>query len=323
MPTRIDSMVRFPAVVPQVVGFCEAFYHVPMLLPPTVKAIFYKMQEGYYRLRGNEERKFDVQIELTANQKVLSERVRNFIRTLLTFFIPFYGFKRYSDAKVQEDIKNTLVYEKEERFATRNQRREYLERAAKNGSFEAHFALYEIYFEKADYKNSLKHLQIAADGGYALAEAVYALRMEFEDLGLKANPKMTYDLYRRAALQGNPSAQRNFGNIYQSGKGVKQSYELANYWFKKAYDQDIHAAVYYIENMIDGDGVKKDIEKAYNMLKAIPVGRIQAELSSKCCVHVSKALHRIRDIVGNHFQDQSKQREVNEFFAQLNLESKR
>ncbi|MBR6066622.1 MAG: sel1 repeat family protein [Bacteroidales bacterium] len=51
--------------------------------------------------------------------------------------------------------------------------------------------------------------------------------------------------------------------MYENGQGVKQDYVKAGDWYKKAAEQGVASAQYYLGLMYDkGLGVKQDIKKA-------------------------------------------------------------
>jgi TPR repeat protein len=59
--------------------------------------------------------------------------------------------------------------------------------------------------------------------------------------------------YRRSAEQGNPAAQANLGYMFETGRGVEQSYEDALGWYRKAAaegDEGSQKAVTEIEEWL-------------------------------------------------------------------------
>lgn len=65
------------------------------------------------------------------------------------------------------------------------------------------------------------------------------------------------------AMEGVPEAQHDLATLYASGKGVRQDYKRAAYWFAQAADGNIANAHYNLGVMFQqGLGVKKDITKA-------------------------------------------------------------
>ena len=70
--------------------------------------------------------------------------------------------------------------------------------------------------------------------------------------------------YRKAAEQGNASAQNNLGVMYDIGRGVTQDYAAAVSWYRKAADQGDADAQYNLGGMYDnGQGVPQDYVQAH------------------------------------------------------------
>lgn len=68
---------------------------------------------------------------------------------------------------------------------------------------------------------------------------------------------------RQKANQGDASAQRNLGFIYDNGQGVTQNYGKAVAWYRKAADKGDAIAQYSLAVMYsNGDGVTQDDAKA-------------------------------------------------------------
>jgi TPR repeat protein len=65
------------------------------------------------------------------------------------------------------------------------------------------------------------------------------------------------------ATQGEANAQNQLGFCYSLGKGVKQDFEKAAYWYTKAAEQGHSDAQNQLASYYwDGTGVKRDREKA-------------------------------------------------------------
>jgi hypothetical protein len=72
------------------------------------------------------------------------------------------------------------------------------------------------------------------------------------------------DLYRRAAEQGNASAQFNLGLLYDNGEGVDKDYAQAAAWYRKAAEQGVARAQFNLGAMYaKGDGVPVNFVEAY------------------------------------------------------------
>lgn len=69
--------------------------------------------------------------------------------------------------------------------------------------------------------------------------------------------------YRKAAEQGNASAQVNLGAMYAEGRGVPQDFREALSWYHKAAKQGDDAAAFNLGVMyVEGQGVARDLRKA-------------------------------------------------------------
>jgi hypothetical protein len=70
--------------------------------------------------------------------------------------------------------------------------------------------------------------------------------------------------YRKAAEQGNRSAQSILGHLYSDGEGVPQDYAQAVFWYRKAAEQGDDFAQYKLGVWYkDGQGVPQDYAEAY------------------------------------------------------------
>lgn len=76
------------------------------------------------------------------------------------------------------------------------------------------------------------------------------------------------------AEKGNAIAQNYLGQMYQSGKGVKQNYKEAVKWFTLSAEQKHVIAQYNLGKMYDqGLGVEKDYDKALKLYRAAGFAR--------------------------------------------------
>jgi len=97
-----------------------------------------------------------------------------------------------------------------------------------------------------------------------LTTLIYA--NSFDD-GLKAYNNGKYKeavkWFKKAANQGNASAQTNLGFMYDNGQGVRQDYKEAVKWYKKAANQGDAGAQYNLGFMYkNGQGVRQDKSQA-------------------------------------------------------------
>lgn len=69
--------------------------------------------------------------------------------------------------------------------------------------------------------------------------------------------------YRKAAGQGNSSAQVNLGAMYAEGQGVAQDFREALVWYREAAQQGDAVACFNLGAMyIEGQGVARDLQEA-------------------------------------------------------------
>ncbi|MDA5022501.1 tetratricopeptide repeat protein [Acinetobacter baumannii] len=148
----------------------------------------------------------------------------------------------------------------------------WFEKAAEQGEEEAKANLGIIYYtEGTKYTNIPKALDTFSelskkDNRVALN---FLGRMYKDGVGVKQDNNKDFNLFNRAAILGDLSAQFNLGNMYFNGEGIPLDYEKATYWYNKAIingkDGDaakILAGMYY-----EGRGVEKNINKSIELLQ--------------------------------------------------------
>jgi TPR repeat protein len=82
--------------------------------------------------------------------------------------------------------------------------------------------------------------------------------------GVSKDPVEAMRWYRKAADQGNASAELHIGAMYGAGDGVNKDYAEAMKWFRKSADQGNQYAQLNVSKMYEkGRGVKQDHEEAY------------------------------------------------------------
>ena len=80
--------------------------------------------------------------------------------------------------------------------------------------------------------------------------------------------KEAYDLYTKAASQGNAEAQSNLGWMYQHGQCVAKDYQSAFFWYQKAANQGFAAAQNNLGSMyFYGQHVEEDYQQALKWYK--------------------------------------------------------
>jgi len=114
---------------------------------------------------------------------------------------------------------------------------------------------------------SPEEIKKAAEQGDSSAQNDLGLMYE-NGLGVTQDYKTAVKWYKKAAEQGEADAQNNLGVMYDSGLGVTQNYKVAAKWFKKAADQEYAVAQFNLGVMYaNGFGVLKDYKAAVKWYK--------------------------------------------------------
>jgi hypothetical protein len=103
----------------------------------------------------------------------------------------------------------------------------------------------------------------AAEQGDATAQVALG-EMYHKGRGVKQDFAEAARWYRTAAEQGNADAQFNLGILYEEGQGVKQDYAEALRWYRAAAEQALPAAQSFLAGMYaSGKGVTRDYVEAH------------------------------------------------------------
>ena len=118
------------------------------------------------------------------------------------------------------------------------------------------------HFHKKEYVEVLRELEplIKAHDGNALnmMGVMYA-----NGQGVAKDERQAVEWYRKAADQGDATAQFNLGVMYDNGQGVSKDERLAVEWYRKAADQGNANAQFSLGVMYaNGQGVAKDERQA-------------------------------------------------------------
>lgn len=97
------------------------------------------------------------------------------------------------------------------------------------------------------------------------ANAQFQLSQAYEKgNGIKQDYQLAFEWCRKAAEGGNAEAQNALGVMYSLGRGVAQSKDEAFLWYKKAAKQNLAKAGYNVAiSYYNGDGVGNDLMTAY------------------------------------------------------------
>jgi TPR repeat protein len=91
--------------------------------------------------------------------------------------------------------------------------------------------------ERKDNAGALRHFLRASDDGDARAQYFLGIMYYFGSEVTPQSFSIASKWYRKAAEQGNTSAQTDLGIMYGGGKGVPQNYAEALKWLRLAADQ--------------------------------------------------------------------------------------
>jgi len=133
--------------------------------------------------------------------------------------------------------------------------------AADHGNIDAKRLLGYFYLHGRGVKNDENkgetYLREAAAENVAPAQNLLGLQYKDKD------PTKAAEMFRRAAEQGNASAQYFLGDLYEKGKGVEQSYVRAAEYYQKSADHMFWAGLCSLAALYEkGNGVPKDLSKA-------------------------------------------------------------
>ena len=118
------------------------------------------------------------------------------------------------------------------------------------------------YYNKKDYKNAFELFQKAADQGNANAQNCLGV-MYRNGYGVTKDDAKAVEWYQKAANQGDATAQNNLGHMYHDGYGVPKDDAKALEWYQKAADQgNLNAQTSLGYMYHNGYGVPKDDAKA-------------------------------------------------------------
>ena len=148
---------------------------------------------------------------------------------------------------------------------------EYYRMAAETGKVEAEYALGTAYLEgKGVTKNdadAAKWLRLAADQGDARAERHMAelYKAGKGAQGTEANVASMFDLYKKAALKGDPDAQYNYAVMIETGAGgLTADIDTALKWYWKAANQGKPEAQHALgKAFYTGKGTQRDYRQAW------------------------------------------------------------
>ncbi len=113
-----------------------------------------------------------------------------------------------------------------------------------------------------ELKQAVEPIKKAAEQGDITAQ--YKLGVLYsQGIGMEQDNAKACRWYRKAAEQGDMKAQYMLGRMYYNGEGVPQDFVKARQWWEKAADRGNPSAQVSIGAMYEhGEGVKKDLAAA-------------------------------------------------------------
>jgi len=121
-------------------------------------------------------------------------------------------------------------------------------------------------------------LRVAAEGGVAEAQAIYA-QMLLDGMGMARDQPAAVGWFDKAARQGHAMAINMMGRCYDLGWGVPVDKARAAQWFKAAADRGLDWGMYnYATALALGEGVAEDKPQALALFrKAAAMGNGKAD----------------------------------------------
>lgn len=104
----------------------------------------------------------------------------------------------------------------------------------------------------------IDRLKVQAEQGDAIAQAGLG-SMYAQGKGVRQDYSKAFYWYQKSADQGLSGAQVTLGIAYNQGEGVRQDNSKALYWLRKAADQNNTSAQVYIGTIYElGEGVRQN-----------------------------------------------------------------
>lgn len=116
--------------------------------------------------------------------------------------------------------------------------KEHFKAAAEGDSAEAMYWLGIVYRNEGDGSEATKWLQKAADNDFCNGFLALGYMYLYGN-AVKQNYQRAYDFFKKAMGQGSAEAQYAIGNMYYEGQHVRQNYDEAVRRFRKAADKGI------------------------------------------------------------------------------------
>jgi len=133
-------------------------------------------------------------------------------------------------------------------------------------------------YEKGDYSLAATLFTQLASKGEASAQYILGIMYD-KGRGVNKSHELATKWYHKAAEQGHMSAQYNLGLNYEHGQGVSKNDQLAVVWYRKAAEQGSSLAQYNLGSMYyNGLGISQSDQQAVVWyLKAAEQGHSSAQ----------------------------------------------
>jgi hypothetical protein len=89
------------------------------------------------------------------------------------------------------------------------------------------------FLKNKDYARAISSFRKAAEQGDASAQSKLA-QMYAGGTGVRRDYKQAAFWFQKAAARGNATAQFDLGSMYEEGKGVAKDHKQADFWYKQA-----------------------------------------------------------------------------------------
>lgn len=134
------------------------------------------------------------------------------------------------------------------------------------------------YFKQGDYARAEQWFRKAADQGNATAQNNLAYMFR-SGRGVSQDFSQAAYWYQKAADQGHMLAQNQLGGLYHNGQGVEQDYSRAAQWFRKAAEQGDASSQGSLATLYQhGKGVGQDFMQAAHWYeKAAAQGEVKSQ----------------------------------------------
>lgn len=206
---------------------------------------------------------------------------------------------------------------------------EYLTPLATNDNPRYQFLLGNSFEELKNAEEAIYWYETAAnqdDDPFGIL-SIYKLGSLYDNgILVKEDPNKAFEYFKIAAEKGVPDAQYRLACFYDESYGVVSiNRKRAAYWYKKAADQGHTIAKYNLAICYqNGDGVDKDLEKAFNLvqdaaIENLPIAQTTLGLYYEQGIYVKKdsgnAIYWYKKAIEN--DDEDAQEHLNNLLSTL------